>query len=78
MFTVLFPVVNANIYYTGNPCGERWNEMSIVTYESHRASCELAQSEIFAQNVVLKRQSCEDTLTYVTRRVDESITKKDQ
>ena len=69
MFTKLFPVVNASIYFAGEPSSNRWNEMSIFTYESHRSSCELAQSVIFADHVHLKRRSCEDTLTYVARRL---------
>ena len=69
MLTKLFPVVNANIYFFGNPSDERYNEISIVTYESHQASCELAESEIFPREVEMKRASVGEVYTHVTKRL---------
>jgi len=69
MFTVIYPTVGANIYFTGDPDGDNWNEMNIMKYESHRSWCEAVQSNIFYENHRVKQKCTADPYTYVAKQL---------
>lgn len=69
MFTKVFPTINSKIYYTANPSGDDWNELSVVSYESHKTLCELAESQIMAEHIDLKRDSVSDSYTHLCKKI---------
>ena len=70
MFTQIYPSIGANIYFTGDPAGDRWNELNIMTYPTHADWCEVAHSKILQRNDQVKKKCTHDVFLYVARRLD--------
>ena len=69
MFTQIYPTIGANIYFTGDPAGDRWNELNMMTYPTHSSFCEAMQSKIVHENDIVKKKCTADPLLYVGKRL---------
>merc|ERR1719481_320969 len=62
----LFPVISANIWLSGEPQEEYWDQLALMYYPNRRDFCAMANSEEFHSVFKYKAPGLADAYTYYT------------